>query len=186
MIVLSVSVSTDFKLVRKEHIPHPISTPTALGTTASFEASTAPIGMPYPRCASGMMAIWWKANGRFARSFACERAPSSSSVSPILMGNFSVVMTFFMIPACFLQIVLDLLIHFVTESRPGGSCRPHRSGPLAYRVRPACKECGPVPSLPIKELPVKRGLRLTIKSGGPASPDFDCKSRYTLAEVSGP
>src|SRR5690625_3484527 len=77
MIVLSVSVSTDFKLVRKEHIPHPISTPTALGTTASFEASTAPIGMPYPRCASGMMAIWWKANGRFARSFACERAPST-------------------------------------------------------------------------------------------------------------
>src|SRR5690625_1006635 len=112
------------------HIALQRPTPTSIVPPSTFDESTAPYGMPYTRCASGMMAIWWKANGRFARSFACERAPSSSSVSHILMGNFSVVMTFFMIPTCFLQIVLDLLIHFVTESLPGWSCRHHLSGPF--------------------------------------------------------
>ena len=41
------------------HIPQPISTPTAFGiiTLAYLVAIIAPIGMPYPSCVSGIMAI---------------------------------------------------------------------------------------------------------------------------------
>lgn len=54
--MVSAERFSTFQLVLTAHIPQPISTPTALGTTTPSQASTPPIGIPMPACTSGMMA----------------------------------------------------------------------------------------------------------------------------------
>jgi len=67
VIVCSFLVRVCVGLILTASIPHPMSTPTAFGIMVLWVASTPPIGIPNPGWPSGMIAMWWYANGSAAR-----------------------------------------------------------------------------------------------------------------------
>lgn len=72
---MSESVNT----VRAAIIPHPMSTPTAAGITASRVGITVPTADPFPKCASGINATCGCTKGIDAVCFACSIVLSSIS-----------------------------------------------------------------------------------------------------------
>ena len=76
---------------RAAYTPHPTSTPTTLGMTASVMLAVKPMTHPLPRCASGMMRIRACSKGGSVPSSAtCSAAPTSMSCANILMSAMAV------------------------------------------------------------------------------------------------